>query len=159
VANDGGLAEWLTRAKTAELLDCSEKTVDRLAARGELQRRLRPAPGRRPEPVYHPSDVERLAEGRSRPFVLPPAKAAEQNSLAVAGQDVLRTYEILERLLQPPAPAKVERLWLTVDEASETSGLSRTLLRRAVRGGALRAVRDGRQWKVRAQDLRKFDPR
>ncbi|SRR5712691_11442869 len=59
------LSTWLTKADAAARLGISQRTLDRLDAKGEgPECRNRPRPGKRPEPVYSPSDVETLAAAK-----------------------------------------------------------------------------------------------
>jgi hypothetical protein len=68
---------WPTKAEAAELLGMSEKTIERLATRGEIQQAYRRIPNRRPTPVFNPADIETLkgqtASGKA--FVVPESAA------------------------------------------------------------------------------------
>ena len=44
-------------------------------------------------------------------------------------------------------------LFLTIPEAAAIAGLSRAYVRRAVEAGTLKAIRDGRRWRIRRTDL------
>jgi excisionase family DNA binding protein len=48
-----------------------------------------------------------------------------------------------------------EKLFLTVREACELSGLSRALLVRRIKSGELAALKDG-SWKIRRSDIEKL---
>ena len=54
------LAEWKTKGEAAAMLECSKKTIERMAGRREIEKRDRRIAGRKPLPVYNPQDIERL---------------------------------------------------------------------------------------------------
>ena len=51
---------WITKPEAAELLQCSEKSIERYASQGKLRQAWRRVPGRRPLAVYCPEDIETL---------------------------------------------------------------------------------------------------
>jgi len=55
------LQQWRTKEEVCERLNISDRGVDRLVQRKKLRKRERKVYGRRPVPIYHPSDVEKLA--------------------------------------------------------------------------------------------------
>jgi hypothetical protein len=63
---------------------------------------------------------------------------------------------MIAELIQIAAAAQNPRPWITLDEASEASGLSRGFLRRMIRRGVLKGVRDV-SIKVHRQDLDDLD--
>jgi excisionase family DNA binding protein len=69
--------------------------------------------------------------------------------------------QIFEQLI-PKAPAQIEApkplpVWITIEQASEYSGLSENLLRRMVKAKVLLGIQDG-STKVRKSDVDAFDP-
>ena len=62
--DDTILDDWFTKSQAAGLLQVSEKTVERLARKGEIRRETRKRPGVRPSPVYSPGRP-RTGEGRT----------------------------------------------------------------------------------------------
>ena len=52
--DDTILDDWFTKSQAAAFLQVSEKTIERLAAKGEIRRASRKRPGVRPLPVYDP---------------------------------------------------------------------------------------------------------
>ena len=49
---DDLLNDWLTKTQAAAFLLVSEKTIERLATKGDVRRATRKRPGVRPLPVY-----------------------------------------------------------------------------------------------------------
>jgi hypothetical protein len=122
------LSTWYTKAQAcAKLGNISERTLDRMVARGHVRKRGRPMAGRKPEPVYSPDDVEKIVETQASDTVL---MSTESN------------YPVLRRkpasVTPQPAP-----LWLTYTEAVTYCGLPRGTLKRLVRDGKVLAMRAG----------------
>jgi hypothetical protein len=112
------LSHWLTKREAADRLGCSERTIDRLIRKGEIQSTLRQRPRSRPETVLNPEDVE---YNMPQPHVMPP-----QPSQAIATRDELglltRVAQILHSPPPQPAPPRYP-LWLSLTQACEYSGL------------------------------------
>lgn len=166
------LSTWLTKQEAADALGVSTKAVERFTRAGKLEQRFRPQAGSPHVAVYFPDDVAKLARTRQRtppPFVLeaerdsPPngnghhtSRALERVSapradLATAGDDLFRVLvtaavKVLSETSQTPP------LWVTVQEASAVTGLTQAYLRRQVKAGTLKAIRD-RGWRIRRTDL------
>jgi len=136
------LESWLTETEAADMMRISTRTLRRRCVEGEgPERRERQRPGARPEPVYNPEDVARLAA--TKPVVFSPS-----SSLAPRPPETLPVLNALEqlaallhsRMLSPPRPPA---RWLTLKQARETTGLSIALLKRLIAAGHLRVLRDG----------------
>jgi len=56
------LQQWPTKEQVRDRLNISARAVDRLVQRKKLRRSERRVFGRRPEPIFHPEDVELLAK-------------------------------------------------------------------------------------------------
>jgi len=90
---------------------------------------------------------------------------AAQSSLAISPYNVVlvRQRRSIKKLSSPAARMRTmggpedfrPRLFLSLPEASEYTGLSRALLRRKIRSGELAAIQD-RGWRVRRSDLDKI---
>jgi excisionase family DNA binding protein len=175
------LTTWLTEEETASRLKVSVRTVRRKALSGEIERHNRTVPGRRPEPVFSPDDVDRLTA--ENPFVAAPSGSS--NQLQAAGPQpmhpsLVQAILLFEKLAGPILAQHQETLtkvsgtldtlvkvlpagpqtppgrftpWLTIKAASEYSGLTVAFLKRQIQCGELYAVRDGRSFKVRKSDL------
>src|SRR5581483_1695084 len=65
----------LSKSEAAQRLGISERTLDRMDPGPEC--RMRPRKGKRPEPVFHPQDVDALvAASAPKPRLNPPAMPA-----------------------------------------------------------------------------------
>lgn len=79
------LVEWYSEQRAAEKLGVSRRTIQRLAGDGTIRRAYRNVPGRKPETVYHPEDVEREKERIQRPVpVEDPRPQPEERQSSVA---------------------------------------------------------------------------
>jgi len=158
---DGNGAAWLTKAEALSMLGKSDRSLDRLVAARKVQRTTRPRDGRTPEPLYNRADLERLTAVDAFPI------AEEGGKQLTARRDApplphpaqlaaLVDFASAMRSLTAPSQAEASAIamaWLTIDSASAHSGLSATLLRRLISAGELPALRDGRRWKIRREDL------
>ena len=71
------LDDWFTKSQAAAVLQVSEKTVERMAHKGEIRRETRKRPGLRPLPVYSPEDLDRVKAAQvPQMAVLPPQAEA-----------------------------------------------------------------------------------
>jgi excisionase family DNA binding protein len=149
------LSTWLTKPDAAARLAVCERTLDRMCDRGEgPERRNRPRKGLKPEVVYNPADIDRLAA--IPPHVMPPQNTSVATRPPAPSADVLtlvldRIAGAVENRLSTPLPSPVP-LYLTLPQASAYTGLSMAFLRRLIRDGNLPALRD-RSLKVRRLDL------
>lgn len=152
------LTEWLTKREAATLLGLSEKSVDRMAERGEIQKATRKQNGKPPAVVFHPADIGRVKTERHQtpaPFIMPNG-TAELQTLAssqqpAAAAELVRALTAIADRLAGPAEVK-EPLWLTLAEASEASGLPPSYLRKHFLDTG-RAVKTGRGWRIRRAEL------
>src|SRR5579875_249373 len=119
------IREWIPLKEVVERLGKSETTVLRLVQSKQLQSKLEPREGRKPERMYHAGDVERLArEAEERP--LTQALAARPTALMLAPDFANATAAIAERFLEPRPVSVTSKLWLSLDEAVEYSGLAKS---------------------------------
>ena len=65
--DDTILDDWFTKSQAASVLRVSEKTIERLATKGEIRRATRKRPGVRPSPVYCPEDLDRVKNAQTPP--------------------------------------------------------------------------------------------
>ena len=71
------LDDWFTKSQAAAVLQVSEKTVERMAHKGEIRRETHKRPGLRPLPVYSPEDLDRVKAAQvPQMAVLPPQAEA-----------------------------------------------------------------------------------
>lgn len=167
----------LTKQQAADRIGVTTKTIERLTHDGKLH----PTRWRRPTGgpavvVYDPDEVDRIAQAR-QPAALPsilvptgkelPTNGNGSGSTALAhmestldpsgiqrapGEDFFRVLvaaagRVLSETSQTPT------LFLTIKEASLATGLTQAYLRRRCEDGTLKAIRDGRRWRIRRTDL------
>jgi excisionase family DNA binding protein len=149
------LSGWITKPDAARSLGISERTLDRRCDAGEgPERRERSRTGMKPEPVFNPDDVERLAAPRAHVM---PAQSAALSPLPIpTSADALsmvldRIAAAVENRLGEARPEPLA-LYLDLRQASDYTGLSLAFLRRLIADGKLPAVRD-RAIKVARRDL------
>ena len=135
--DDTILDDWFTKSQAAAFLQLSEKTIERLAAKGDLRRASRKRPGVRPLVVYHPDDLQ-----QQQPALVPRA-------------DLLPS--LLQNLLPSDLPLR-DKLFLTVKEAARFAGLPQATIRRLIHAAAIPAVKAG-GWRIRRADLEQIDSR
>jgi hypothetical protein len=183
---DPDYSHWLTKAQAADAIGVTTKTVEALAKASQVQQ-ARWQPGGRGQTVrvYHPDDVARLAQERRQeplPAFLVPSTAGPSNGNGShthleqkkfqpgvpSGEDILRlVFAMAQRALtvegekKGEKDQKAEKWFLTLADASATSGLSERCLRRMIAKGTLDAEReprsqwtaDDRGWRIRRKDL------
>jgi predicted DNA-binding transcriptional regulator YafY len=151
---------WLTKAEAAQACGVSTKQIERWTQ----DKRLQAARWKRPEggpaiSVYHPGDVERIARERNpeaEAFDMPahdekPAPAST-TALAVRQPGAQQFMESLAAALANSATQSqtsktaagvrlAERLYLTIGEAAEFTGLGVGYLRRQIAAGKLKLLK------------------
>ena len=146
------MSEWPTLQDAARILGVSEKTVRRLIDRGELGSAKRKQPGLAPQiVVVHPGDLAReTAKRMPKPFVMPETQDGQMSLM----QSTLSRASMAEliRCYVPPLGVR-DKLFLTLDEAAEFSGLPKAVLLREVKGNLLLARKTGSGWRFRKADL------
>ena len=145
---DPNLDNWPTKTQAAAFLKISEKTIERLAAKGELRRESRKRSGVRPLVVYHPDDLQQIKDSQT-PNVEIMAQADPQQQTALVPRADLPS---LLKNLFPSDPPLRDKLYLTVTEAARYAGLPKITIRRLIRSAALPAVKAG-GWRIKRSDL------
>ena len=158
------LKDWPTIPQTAQILGISERGVYRKEEAGKIEIRKRPrGPGRKPENVCNPDDVDKLAApkahvlGSGAEVPLPPTRPPvmfDLSPIALALERVL-----LARMpALPPPPAPEPKPIMTAAEAAERLGVTEKLVIRLVSKGAWPGFRDhDKVWKLRTRDLDNLD--
>ena len=128
----------------------SEKTIERLARKGEIRRETRKRPGVRPSPVYSPEDLGRVKKAQVPQVVVmpPPAEAGDVPALAPR----VELPSFLQSLVNGADVPLRDKLFLNVKEAVRFSGLPESTTRRLLRTGKLPGVKAG-GWRIRRADL------
>ena len=151
------LDDWKTKAEAAEILSCSQKTIERMAAQKRIQKIMRRNPGRKATPVYHPGDIEAIRSdsvqfegfhvGRDEEQVmamaLPPPQSGDDRPAPLSAD---RDSPV------PATTAPRHKLFLTLDEAADYSGMPKAWLLRKIEKGELSAIEAG-GWRIRRADL------
>lgn len=168
--SDGGagatLASWWTKQEAADRLQTSIRSIERRIAAGEIEakKRRRSGPKQSYETVVNPTDIQKLMPAA---HVVPateptPATSSERVEFAPTSTNI---YEIFNALLTTLAtgatasrqPTASEKPWLTLEEAAARSGLTVPLLKELCKSRKLRAIRDGREWKIHRKVLDAFE--
>ena len=150
------LDDWLTKTEAAAFLRVSEKTIERLATKGDVRRATRKRVGVRPLPVYDPRDLEKVKDSQTvQVEVVAPADAGQSQAL-VPRVD-------LPSFLQTLFPATDDmplrdKLFLNIKEAARYSGLPQSTIRRLIHAGKLPGVKVG-GWRIKRSDLEQLDSR
>ena len=153
---DDLLKDWLTKTQAATFLRVSEKTIERLATKGDVRRATRKRPGVRPLPVYDPAALQKIKDSQTPHVeIIPHAEATPP--LGLAPRVDLPSF--LQALL-PPQPDTLlrDKLFLTIKEAARYSGLPQSTIRRLIRAEKLPAVKVG-GWRIKRSALEQVDLR
>ena len=149
--DDTILDDWFTKSQAAAFLQVSEKTIERLARKGEIRRETRKRPGVRPSPVYSPEDLDRVKNAQTpQVAVLPPQ--AEAGGVPALIPPRVQLPSFLQSLLSGADVPLRDKLFLTVKEAVRFSGLPESTIRRLLRSGKLPGIKVG-GWRIRRADL------
>lgn len=138
--------EYLTKEVAEKRSGRSVRRLLELAARGLIRKKIirDPKNANRELALFHARDIALLKLGMLDQ-VQPPAP----KQLQVAAP-------VRQAATAPPAPA-APRLWLTIAEAAEYSGLPASFLIRLIGGGKLAALdvgnRKGGRWRIAKRDL------
>ena len=155
VMPDDPLKDWLTKTEAAAFLRVSEKTVERLATKGDVRRTTRKRHGVRPLPVYNPDDLQKVKDSQTAQVqVVPQAEAGQTQALAPR----VDLPSFLQSLVNGADVPLRDKLFLSVKEATRFSGLPESTIRRLLRSGKLPGVKTG-GWRIKRSDLEQVDLR
>jgi hypothetical protein len=126
---------WLATEEVMRELGKARRTIQELAQQGKLHWKMSVREGMRPERVYNARDVEDLkAETQPKPL---PRLERPKALPSAGGWDVpvmvelaIATKKLAESIAAPRPLPLSEKLWLSLDEAVEYSGLARADLER-----------------------------
>ena len=153
---DDTIDDWYTKSQAAAFLKISEKTIERLASKGEIRRATRKRPGVRPLPVYDPDDLQQIRDSQiPRVEIVSQAEPQHRSALVPRAVDLLPS--LLQNLLPSDLPLR-DKLFLTVKEASRFAGLPQATIRRLIRAAKIPAVKAG-GWRIKRSDLEQLDSR
>jgi len=172
-------SHWLLKKEAASLLHVAEKTIERLAERGRIQRSNRKRPGSAPVPIYHPEDVESYRQeqqekARLVAFPVPSEAMQEKDNrmdrlVAAMEQFMSVVMERQQAALPPGEPLKPGTVKLSYVElaAKEVFNLQETvqftstprhIILEAIETGKLKAVQNkfGRGWRMLQSDVKEY---
>jgi hypothetical protein len=146
-------ATWIPKQDAAEQLGYSYRTLERKIIKLKLRTAQRDVPGRRSIVIIHPADFQKLKE---QTIPATPAPIEEEDSKELAPYQALppavRQFaaSLLGTLPYPP-----RKLFLTLREAADYSGLPQTDLERLIETGELKAreIRKGRAKMISRRSL------
>ena len=145
------LDDWLIKTQAAAFLQVSEKTIERLATKGDVRRATRKRPGVRPLPVYDPDDLQKIKDSQiPRVEIIGGSTAAARARPRV---DLLPSF--LQTLFPSDLPLR-DKLFLTIKEAARFAGLPQATIRRLIHAGKIPAVKAG-GWRIKRSELEKLD--
>ena len=147
--------------QAAEYLNVSHKTIRRYVKAGKLKVVYVDGKG-----VYDSSEVEALKKDKQTPvhraISLPESNQIKSLDMdrqvmlseVVPTEQITHFLQIYERFYN--FQLLNLKLTLTVEEAAEISGFSKTGLQRDLKSGILKAIKQGGRWRVRPQDLQEY---
>lgn len=149
----------LTKQQAADALGVTTKTIERMAARNEIHQVIWKRPGRPAIAVIYPDEVERIWRQQhpdtKEGFAIPRESAASEPAREDRSvSPITALTQFFERMRAPAEP----KLFMTLREAAEYSGLPKVCLRRLIEDGRLEAItvnaRGGKR--IRRADLEKL---
>ncbi len=153
----------------------SERTVERLAAKGRIRKTMQMMPtsdGRKREVAdYNDEDLATVKAEDAQPkpqaqLMRLAADPGEQLALRTALPELIErimdgqrsiTLEAINLIAMRPTLDQLNfKLTLSLSEAAQIAGLSRSFLRAAIETGKLKAEKRGRGWNIKRADLDSF---
>lgn len=159
-ATEPDLAAWLTKQEAARAIGVSEKQIERLARKGQIEQKFRTAPGQARVSIFHPGDVERIANAQRTTFRVNETALAVSDRADNRSSDVLwKHFDALPALLAGLSDLAAKfnaehatTVYVSLDEAMRLTGLSGATIRRLAREGRLARL----SRKYRRVDLEKL---
>lgn len=140
-ATEPDFASWLTKPEAAKAIGASEKQIERLAKKGQIEQKFRTAPGQARVSIFHPGDVERIVNAQRTTFrvqetALAPVdnsdnRSTETSFLSVIAPTLVRLASIAEEF----NAAHHQPVYVSLDDAMRLTGLSGETIRRLAREG------------------------
>jgi predicted DNA-binding transcriptional regulator AlpA len=168
-------AGFVTLSEACEILGRSDSTIERYVAQKKLEQRIIRQPGSRRTVRTYPKAalIElRKAEERKKDVRPPSAVAPKPPAVALAlAAPVAATSQALEKVAagivgftsafdsftqRKPSVPITEKLWLSLEEAEELSGLARATLLKLAQSGAVAALKSG-GWRLQRKSLEAFN--
>jgi excisionase family DNA binding protein len=155
-AANTNLDSWIAKSDVAKRTGLTERTIERKVKRGELRMATRDIPGRKPLPVFHPQDVERLTQKTLKPVPLANGDIPKSRQVVSVSVRPKLTDRLPELVAVAESTALTYRVYLTEKEAALFLGLSPTYVRRARKEGTLEGFKipGVRGWRFHRDTLR-----
>ena len=153
-------SDWLTKVEAAEFLGVTTKTVERWEARNELERSDRAVAGANKVAIYSPASLKRFKETRLSVAVTPTVQPSYGSALVRSKAPQKHSTpnsamaDFLSLLSSSQQITIKDKLFLTIRESAQLSGLPASYLKGMVVEGTLEGKKIGRSWKIRQSDLR-----
>jgi len=146
--------DWPTLEEVVQRTGLSERTLHRLIAKNKVRREYRRLVGRKPVSIIDPESVAALAQPLLHPLpeTLPTVTPPPAIPPAALPQPDLSALSALLAGLGITGVPLDKKIYLTLSEAVQLSGLPRTHLRRCIADGSLPAKKLG-GWRIRRSDL------
>jgi hypothetical protein len=160
-ATEVDFASWLTKPEAAKAIGASEKQIERLAKKGQIEQKFRTAPGQARVSIFHPGDVQRIINAQKTTFRVQDSGNPENGLVRTDNLDTRVTDAfaglpaLLAGLSDFAAKLNAEHfqaVYVSLDEALRITGLSAATIRGLARAG--RVARLSR--KYRRADLEKL---
>ena len=145
----------MDKKEAAEFLGVTTRSIENYAKQGKLSVTYVPIKNGGKRSDY--SEPELLAlkeelEAVVHRSIVTPNTSEIQDSGAIGGQEIqLQLLQLIATVVIKQS--LTQKITLSLDEAAEVSGLTRSHLLSAVKSGALNAKKIGRGWRVRRVDL------
>lgn len=157
----------MNKDEAAAYLGISTRTLERYTSKGSLQVKYE-GTNNRPIAIYEQEDLDRLKSDLATPLVKPkieddslPATIPDNQqgkALSVVGGAMLEEAKNpLERLVSALSAVPVaDKLLLTLPEVQALTGLSRGILKEAIKAGDLKAKIIGKSYRCKRGDVENF---
>ncbi len=150
---------WKTKAEAVALLGISERTIERMVQAGRIHQAYKHVPGRRPIAVLNPKDISKVKAETIKPVSVPvtheDTDGASGALVPLPSQNAAASLLTALASATPPRVSVLNKLFLTLKEASEYAGLPVAYLRQVIGEGTLPALKTG-GYRIRRADLEKL---
>jgi excisionase family DNA binding protein len=144
-------------------LGISVRSLQRLVQSEKISVTYRRGASGKQEAIFNPEEIENYKRGRDAEIIKPSVAPTGDTALArsdATTSDTALARNVIETFLnaigQKPAVAIADKPLLKLDEAAALTGLSRQILRQAIKDGKLKGRIIGRGFRVKREDLDKF---
>ena len=144
------LDTWIAKGEVVQRTGLTERTLERKVKAGELRREYRTIPGRKPLPVFHPEDVEKLTTNTLTPIPLKKKALPTSRQLIPTSQ---RPVPASESVVVSVSVSLADKDYLTLKEAALLKGLPISYLRKKVQSKEISAIKL-KSWRIHRDDLR-----